>query len=123
MIETTYVLTFTKVSKFFKAFTLSENAILMNRHGEPVSINIKGEEFIFCCPKRNKNLNLGKKDKDFSFYEKLYIVGLFEKGLCWKNVVQHKFDKILNKYNILEPRHFYVDINQGKVQYSVDKLF
>lgn len=75
--------------------------------------------YFFTFNKYHYGLNLGNYKNGFTFFEKMYIAGVAPSKYKWVNMSMLSFHKNLKKYIALEPRHFSVQVDNGRVSYSV----
>lgn len=99
---------------FFSAFKLSGYLTLVDKNGKPVVFDINGDKHIFTFNKNHKGINIGKNKKDFSFYEKLFILGLLNSDFKWKNLISYEFRKLLLNFRAIEPRNFSIKVEDGE---------
>lgn len=103
----------------FASFTLSNYLTLVDKKGQPITLEINGINYFFTFNKFHKALNISESSTTFSFYEKLYIANLFESDFKWKNLSLRKFKFFLNKYTPVEPRCFDIEATKDKVNFKV----
>lgn len=110
----------------FSIFKLSNYLTLVDAKNKPVVLNIDNKPCFFTFDKHHFELNIGNKKNDFTFFEKMYISGVLPPNCKWVNMTLISYYKLLIKYIAIEPRNFYLNIKNGKIQYSIlynDSIF
>ena len=111
--------TISECFNLFTIFKLSNYLTLVDENNKPVVVNIDNKPCFFTFHKHHYELNMGKKKNDFTFFEKMYIGGVLPPKCKWVNMTLISYYKLLIRYIAIEPKNFFLNIVNGKVQYSI----